>query len=185
MDGFRRITLLLPGLLLVAACGSSEPAPLKPTQPAVPDDLCASIAESARTGLTPSSSTTTTGTPTAACSLSSPGGASPVVHGVVTVTHYDDPGVAGDVFDTQCRAMNPQEYAVSQGYTAEGADKACAGKGKSTDTSTFAAVRGKDVLTVRVSSQPTGNPDAFTRGAQLLEGALGGLPGPSPTSSSS
>ena len=96
-ERMHRIVLLLPALLLVAACGSTEPAALEPTLPPVPADLCAVVPEAARTGLTPASNTDLTGNPTSACSLSSPDGAATLVRAVVTVTQYNDPSVAGDV----------------------------------------------------------------------------------------
>ena len=176
---------LLPALLLLAACGGTPPDALEPTPPPVPLDLCASLPAALTKGLQPSTSSDLEGTPTAACALTSPDGANPAVRAVVTVTQYGEQSVASGVFATQCRAIDPAQYTVSQGFTAQGAEKACAGKGSNADESTLAAVHLSDVLTVRVSSIPAGDPDALTRGKQLLEAAIAALPGASPGASPS
>ena len=171
----------LAALLLLAGCGSAEPAPLKPIDAAVPADLCAVVPAAARTGLTANATTDQTGNPTAACSLRSADGAASQVRAVITWIQLNDESSAGDVMASQCRSIDPQEYAAVPGFAPKGADKSCAGKGKSEDSTTMAAVHGRDVVTVRVSATPAGQPDATTRGTALLEGVLTSMSGATAT----
>jgi hypothetical protein len=180
----RTLAPVLAGLLLVAGCGSTEPEPLTRVEPEVPADLCSLVPEGARTGLQTSSSSDETGSPTAACSLRSADGATPAVRAVLTWTQSNDESTSDDVFQSQCRSIDPQEYAVQQGYTVQGADEACAGKGSSTDAATVTAVRGREVLTARVQSTPAGTPDALARSTEMLVGLLSSM-GPSATTSPS
>ncbi len=176
--GRRRTTwvLVVAGLAL-SGCGSAEPEPLEPVPPAVPADLCASIPEDARRDLTTSASTDESGNPTAACALrSEPGGRSDV-RAVVTWTQLNDEDSAKGVLESQCRSIDPQEFARQDPYDVEGGDQACAGKGKSGDTSTLAVLSGRDVLVVRVNIEPAGTPDALSRGTTMAEGVLSSLAG--------
>ena len=68
----------------------------------------------------------------------------------------------------------PPEYTEQAGFTAEGADEACAGSGTvdGADSATMAAVTGREVVTVRLSSQPPGKQPALGRAQQMLEGVL-------------
>jgi hypothetical protein len=139
--GSRRTTwvLVVAGLAL-SGCGTTEPEPLEPVPPAVPADLCASIPEDARRDLTTSASTDESGNPTAACALrSEPGGRSDV-RAVVTWTQLNDEDSAKSVLESQCRSIDPQEFARQDPYDVEGGDDACAGKGKSADSATLAVL---------------------------------------------
>jgi hypothetical protein len=176
--GMRRTTGLLAATgLVLSGCGSTEPEPLEPIPPAVPADLCASVPEDARRGLTTSSSTDETGNPTAACALrSGPGGQSDV-RAVLTWTQLNDEDTAQGVLESQCRAIDPQEFARRDPFQVEGGDQACAGRGKSADSATLAVLSGREVLTVRMTADPAGQPDALSRGTTLAEGVLASLAG--------
>ena len=177
-----RLGTLMVTLLLAAGCGSAaQPAPLKATKPEVPADLCATVPESTRTGLIADSDTDPTGNPTAACSLRSPTGAATEVRAVVTWLQTNDEASANDVWSSQCRAMDPLQYRVQAGFRPAGADKACAGSGKGdgADSATLAAVKGLEVITVRLSSLPPAGTPAMARAQQMLEGVLSSVAGSS------
>jgi len=173
--GRTTLGLVAAGLVLTGCGSTEEPEPLQPVPPAVPADLCASVPEDARAGLTASSSADQTGNPTAACSLRSAPGARPDVRVAVTWTQLNDEDSASGVLDSQCRSIDPQEFARQDGFQVEGGDEACAGKGKSADSATIAVLSAREVLTVRVSSDPAGRPDALTRGTAMAEGVLAQL----------
>jgi hypothetical protein len=177
----RQATLgaLLGTLLLAAGCGSTEPPPLKPMEPEVPANLCATVPAAARQGLVTSANTDATGAPTAACSLRSAGTATPQVRAVITWLQVDDDYTADDVLASQCRAIDRRQFRTPAGFEAAGADKACAGSGRidGADSATLAAVNGRQVVTVRLTSQPPGGQPALARAQQMLEGVLGELAG--------
>jgi hypothetical protein len=175
-------TGVLTGLLVLSACGGSEPEPLKPMQPEVPADLCAAVPTAAKTGLVSNSDSDTTGNPTAACSLRSPDGSKSQVRAVVTWVQLDDDVTADSVLASQCRSVDRTEFKVQTGFTAQGADKACAAAGSAagTDSSTMAAAKDRDVVTVRYTAVPPGTPAAAERAKQMLEGVLSSVAGPSP-----
>ena len=77
---------------------------------------------------------------------------------MVTWLQLDDDGGADSVLASQCRAIDKSTYTEQSGFTAEGADQACAGSGKigQADAATMAAVSGRAVVTVRWSSLPGG-----------------------------
>jgi hypothetical protein len=170
---------LLAGLAVVAGCGTTEPEPLQAIEPDIPADLCATVPAAARAGLLANSNTDQTGNPTAACSLRSPDNAGTQVQAVVTwvQTSTDETGI--DVLDSQCRAIDRTEFREQAGFQAQGADKACAASGKinGADSATLAALSGREVVTVRVSSEPPDKVTAIDRGQQMLEGVLGSLAG--------
>jgi hypothetical protein len=170
---------LLATLLLVCACGSTEPAPLKPMEPEVPADLCATVPAALRQGLISNSNTDATGNPTAACSLRSPDAADPQVRAVVTWVQTNDDTTANDVWGSQCRAIDRRAFTEKAGFQAAGADKACAASGKvdGADSATLAAVSNREIVTVRLSSLPAGKPPAIARGKAMLEGVLGSVAG--------
>ena len=174
-----RMGTVVATLFLAAACGTTEPAALKPMKPEVPADLCATVPPAARTGLIANSNTDTTGNPTAACSLRSPDGASGKVNAVVTWVQTDNDSTAVAVLDSQCRAIDRQKFREQSGFQAAGADKACGASGKvdGADSATMAATAGREVVTVRLSTQPPTNPPAMGRAQQILEGVLGSLAG--------
>jgi hypothetical protein len=169
-------TALAAATLLLSACGS-DPAPLQAAPPDVPADLCALVPQTAKVGLQTSSDTDSTGDPTAACSLRTPPGARPEVHGVVTWTKLDDDGTADDVLSSQCRSIDKATYQVQAGFTAQGADTACAGSGMvgAAGSATLAGVTGTEVVTVRWSSSPGGPAPTLVRSKQVLESVLSSL----------
>lgn len=175
----RRTTasVALAGLVLTGCGATAEPAPLERLAPPVPADLCAAVPKDARAGLTASSTADPAGNPTAACSLSSAPGARSEVRAVITWTQLNEEDTAVAVLDSQCRAMDPREYALQRGFRVEGGDKACAGRGRSADSSTIAVLAGREVLTVRTNATPAGQPDAVARGTELAEGVLASLAG--------
>ncbi len=173
--------ILLVIALLMAGCGS-EPEPLTPIDVAVPANLCALVPEAAKAGLTANANTDTTGNPTAACSLRSPDGAAAQVRAVITWTQMNDESSAGDVLASQCRSIDPAEYAVQPGFSIQGARIACAGKGNSADSATVAALSDREVITVRVGSTPAGQPDSLARATQMAEGVLASVSGSTPAS---
>ncbi len=50
---------------------------------------------------------------------------------MVTWLQLDDDGTADDVLASQCRSIDKSTYTEQAGFTAAGADKACAGSGES------------------------------------------------------
>jgi hypothetical protein len=172
------VGLVVAGLLVLSACGA-DPAPLKPMEPEVPADLCANVPSAARAGLVTNSNTDTSGNPTAACSLRSPDGSGDQVRAVVTWLQLDDDVSADDVLSSQCRAIDKSEFQEQTGFTVQGADRACAAAARaaSQDAATMAAVKDREVVTVRYTSLPPGNPRALQRAQQMLEGVLSSVAG--------
>ena len=164
-------------LLVLTGCGASEPAPLKALPPDAPADLCSTVPAATRTGLETASNTDTSGDPTAACSLRSGPNDSPQVRVVITWIQLDDDGSADSVLASQCRSIDTATYRLQSGYSAQGADKACAGSGTidGADAASIAAVAGRAVLTVRLSSKPAGTQPSLARGTQMLEGVIASL----------
>ena len=173
-----RLASVLAALLFASGCGGSEePAPLEPLEPEVPADLCATVPEDAKAGLEAASNTVTTGNPTAACSLRSPTNSKSQVRAVVTWVQLNDEVSAGEVLDSQCRAIDPKEYKEQPGFQAEGADRACAARGTGVNSATMAAVSQREVVTVRLSAEPSTSPVAFERAQEMLEGVLASMAG--------
>ena len=174
-------TLLLSCLLVATGCGSTEPEPLTAMPPAVPADLCALVPETARQGLLTNSSADESGNPTAACSLRSPDGAPTEVRAVVTWVQANDEDSADNVLDSQCRAIDRTEFREQNGFRAEGAEKACAatGSAKGRDSATLAALSGREIVTVRLTSVPSGDQASLARAQEMLEGVLSSLAGDS------
>jgi hypothetical protein len=169
-------TALAAATLLLAACGA-EPQPLKALPPDVPADLCSLVPETARAGLQTSSDSDETGNPTAACSLRTAPGARPEVRGVVTWTKLDDDSSADDVLSSQCRSIDRAAYRVQSGFTAQGADKACAGAGMvgGAGSATLAGVTRSEVVTVRWTASPGVPSPTLERSKQVLESVLSGV----------
>ncbi len=172
---------LLATLLLASACGTTEPEPLKPMEPEVPADLCATVPAPLRQGLIANSNTDSSGNPTAACSLRSPGNESPAVHAVVTWVQTNEDVSANEMWQTQCDAMDLHALTEQPGFQAAGADKACAASGTvdGADSVTVAAYSNREVVTVRLSSAPAGKPPAITQAKAMLEGVLDSVAGDS------
>jgi hypothetical protein len=172
---------LLVTLLLAAGCGTTEPAPLEAVQPEVPADLCATVPAATRQGLIANSNSDEGGNPTAACSLRSADGAATQVRAVVTWVQTNDDATAEDVLGSQCRAIDRSQFKEQNGFRAAGADKACAASGRidGADSATLAAVAGREVFTVRLSSLPPGDAPALGRATDMLEGVIGSLAGSS------
>lgn len=170
---------LLAVLLLAGGCGGSDPEPLEPMEPEVPADLCSTIPAELKTGLVSNSNTDTTGNPTAACSLRSPVTSKREVRVIVTWVQLNDEDNANTVLDSQCNAINPQEFKEQAGFQAEGADRACAAVGTlaGADSATLVAVADREVLTVRFTELPPGQTPALARGQQMLEGVLAEMAG--------
>jgi hypothetical protein len=173
--------LVLAMLLLAAGCGTTQPEPLTAMEPEVPADLCATLPAATRAGLIANSNADETGNPTAACSLRSPDNAATEVRAVVTWLQAGDEVSADGAYASQCRAIDRLRFQEIEGFRAAGADEACAATGKAAgaDSATLAAVVGREVVTVRLSSQPAGEIPAGTRGQQMLEGVLKSLSGES------
>jgi hypothetical protein len=167
------------GLLLLSGCGGEEPEALKPMKPEVPADLCSLVPEASKAGLVANANTDTDGNPTAACSLRSDVDATSEVRAVVTWVNLNDDQTADTTYQSQCRAIDRTTFQDQSGFTAQGADEACAATGKldGADSVTMAARAGKDVVTVRVSELPAGSTPALQRGQQMLEGVLSGMAG--------
>lgn len=170
--------LVVAALLVLSGCGA-DPEPLKPMQPEVPTDLCADVPSAARTGLVTNSDSDTSGNPTAACSLRSPDGSGDQVRAVVTWLQLDDDVSADDVLSSQCRSIDKTEFTEQAGFTVAGADRACAGSAKaaSQDSATMAAVKDREVVTVRLTAVPPGSPKALERATQMLAGVLSSVSG--------
>ncbi len=176
LGGFAVVVALLLG---AAACGGSEPEPLKAMPPEVPADLCTTIPEAAKVGLVSNSNSDATGDPTAACSLRSPDGSTGQVRAVVTWTQMNDDVSADSVLSSQCRAIDKTEYKELAGFQAQGADRVCAASGTvdGADSATLAAVADREVVTVRLTALPPGKSPALTRAQQMLEGVLASVAG--------
>lgn len=173
-------------LVVLAGCGSSEPAPLKALPQEVPADLCAVVPSAARGGLVTDSSLDERGTPTAACSLRSPVGSPDDVRALVTWLQSDDEYAADEVLASQCRSVDTAVFRVQTGFRAEGADKACGASGTESGagSATLAASAGRQVVTVRYTAQGQTGAAALARAQQVLEGVLSGLAGRAGTTSS-
>ena len=175
----RRAGLLVATLLLTAGCGSAEPEPVEALEPVVPADLCATVPEQLREGLIANANNSESGNPTAACSLRSPDGAATQVRAVVTWIQLNEDYSADEVLDSQCRSIDPQEFKMQDGFTAEGADRACAGSGtvNGADSATVAALTDREVITVRLDYEPKGEQSAMAVGTQMLEGVISTMAG--------
>ena len=175
----RRVGLLVATLLLTAGCGSTEPEPVEALEPVVPADLCATVPEQLREGLIFNANNSETGNPTAACSLRSPDGAATQVRAVVTWIQLNEDYSADEVLDSQCRSIDPQEFRVQDGFTVEGADRACAGSGtiEGADSATLVGLTDREVITVRLDFEPKVKQSAMTVGKQMLEGVISTMAG--------
>jgi len=169
--------IAVASLLLLAGCGSSEPEPVQALPPEAPADLCATLPAATRAGLVGSSSTDVDGTPTAACSLRSPDGATPQVTAVVTWLKSDDEDSAAQVYQSQCRSIDRTEYRAQPGFKPRGADEACAGSGtvSGADSATMTALADREIVVVRLGSKPAGKVPAMARSQAMLEGVLATL----------
>jgi hypothetical protein len=168
-------------LLLASGCGSTEPEPVEALEPVVPADLCATVPEQLREGLIANSNNSASGNPTAACSMRSPIGADTQVRAVVTWVQLNEEYSADEVLDSQCRSIDPQEFRLQDGFTAEGADRACAASGTvdGADSATLAGLTDREVITVRLDYEPKGEQSAMTVGKQMLEGVISTMAGSS------
>jgi len=173
------LAVVVATLLLTAGCGSTEPDAVQPLEPVVPADLCATVPAELREGLIANANNSETGNPTAACSMRSEDGAKTEVTAVVTWVQLNEDYSADEVLDSQCAAINPQEFKKQDGFTVEGANRACAGSGtvKGADSASMAALSDREVITVRLNYKPKGEQPALTVGKQMLEGVLGTLSG--------
>ncbi len=171
----------LAALLLTAGCGGSEPEPLQAMEPDVPADLCASIPKDLVSGLVANGNTDATANPTAACSLRSPVGAEPEVRALVTWVQVNDEDSADEVLDSQCRSMDPAQFTPVEGFSAEGAERACAANGTvdggGATSTTMAALSDREVVTVRLTELPAGKTPVEQRAQQILEGVLASMAG--------
>jgi hypothetical protein len=168
-------------LLLATGCGTTEPEPVEALDPVVPADLCATVPEQLREGLIANANNSDTGNPTAACSLRSEDGAKTQVRAVVTWVQLNEEYSADDVLDSQCDAIDPQEFRMQDGFTVEGAERACAGSGtvNGADSASMAALTDREVLTVRLDYEPKGKESAMTVGKQMMEGVISSMAGDS------
>ena len=176
---FSRVGLVVATLLLAAGCGTTEPEPVEALEPIVPADLCATVPAQLREGLIANANNSETGNPTAACSLRSPDGAATQVRAVVTWVQLNEDYSADEVLDSQCRAIDPQEFRVQDGFTAKGADRACAGSGtvNGADSATLVGLTDREVITVRLDYEPKRKQPALTVGKQMLEGVISTMAG--------
>ena len=83
------------------------------------------------------------------------------------------------MLDSQCSAIDRTEFKEQAGFTAEGAERACAAQGalEGADSVTMAAVADREVVTVRISELPPGPEPAFERAQQMLEGVISSMAG--------
>jgi len=180
---FRRggLAVVLATLLLTSGCGSSTPQAVEPLEPVVPADLCATVPAQLREGLITNANNSDTGNPTAACSMRTPDNAANKVRAVVTWVELNEDYSADEVLDSQCRAIDPQEFRMQEGFSAKGAQRACAGSGtdKGADSTSMAALTDREVITVRLDYEPKGEQPAMTAGKQMLEGVISSMAGSS------
>ena len=171
--------LVVATLLLATGCGTTEPEPVEALEPIVPADLCALVPADLREGLIFNANNSDTGNPTAACSLRSPDNAKTQVRAVVTWVQLNEEYSADEVLDSQCRSIDPQEFRMQDGFTAEGAERACAGSGtvNGADSASMAALTDREVITVRLDYEPKGKESAMTVGKQMMEGVISAMAG--------
>ena len=98
---------------------------------------------------------------------------------MITWVQLNDEVSADEVLDSQCSAIDRTEFKERAGFTAEGAERACAAQGTvdGADSVTIAAVADREVVTVRLSELPPGQEPAFERAQQMLEGVLSSMAG--------
>jgi hypothetical protein len=175
------LAVILATLLLTAGCGSSKPEPVQALEPVVPADLCSTVPAQLRDGLLTNSNNSATGNPTAACSMRSPDDAARKVRAVVTWVQLNEEYSADEVLDSQCRAIDPKEFRIQDGFSAKGASRSCAGSGtvEGADSASIAALTDREVITVRVDYEPKGKQPAMTTGKQMLEGVISSMAGSS------
>jgi hypothetical protein len=96
------------------------------------------------------------------------------VRAVITWVQLNDEYSADEVLASQCRSVDRREFRVQAGFTAVGADKACAASGEAggADSATMAAVSQLEVVTVRLTSKPRGTESTLARAKRMLEGVL-------------
>lgn len=166
--------IVVASLLLLAGCGSSDPGPVEALPPEAPADLCATLPAATRAGLVGSHSTDVEGTPTAACSLRSPDAATPQVTAVITWLKSDDEDSAEQIYRSQCRSIDRTAFREQKGFRPRGADEACAGSGTidGADSATMTALADREIVVVRLGSEPAGKVSAMARSQAMLEGVL-------------
>jgi hypothetical protein len=176
-----RLAVVVATLLLAAGCGSTKPDPVEPLEPAVPADLCSTVPAGLREGLILNANNSETGNPTAACSMRSEDDAATQVRAVVTWVQLNEEYSADEVLDSQCSSIDPKEFRMQDGFTVDGANRACAGSGTvdGADSASMAALSDREVITVRLDYEPKGKQPAMTVGKQMLEGVLSTLAGSS------
>ena len=165
--GFLRgsLAVVLATLLLAAGCGSSEPEPLKPLEPSVPADLCATVPATCVRGLIANANTPTPETRPLPARCARPDGAKNQVRAVVTWVEANDEVRRGRGPGQPVPRHRPQGVHGAGGVPREGADKACAASGtvKGADSATIAALTDREVITVRLDHEPTGKQPAIDR----------------------
>jgi len=173
------LAVVVSTLLLTAGCGSSKPQAVEPLEPAVPADLCATVPAQLREGLILNANNSESGNPTAACSMRSPDDAANKVRAVITWVQLNEDYSADEVLDSQCRSIDPQEFRMQDGFSAKGAQRACAGEGtvEGADSASIAAISDREVITVRLDYEPKGKQPAMAAGKQMLEGVINSLAG--------
>ena len=173
------LAVVLATLLLTAGCGSSEPQAVQPLEPVVPADLCATVPAQLREGLIMNANNSDSGNPTAACSMRTPDDAKNKVRAVVTWVQLNEEYSADEVLDSQCRSIDPAEFRMQDGFSAQGAERACAGSGtvQGADSASIAALTDREVITVRLDYEPRGKQPAMTAGKQMLEGVISSMAG--------
>jgi hypothetical protein len=178
---FRRggLAVVLATLLLTSGCGSSEPQAVQPLEPVVPADLCATVPAQLREGLIMNANSSESGNPTAACSMRTPDNAKNKVRAVITWVELNEEYSADEVLDSQCRSIDPQEFRMQDGFSAKGAQRACAGNGtvKGADSASVAALTDREVITVRLDYEPEGEQPAMTAAKEMLEGVISSMAG--------
>ena len=178
---FRRggLAVVLATLLLTSGCGSSEPQAVERLEPVVPADLCATVPAQLREGLIMNANNSDSGNPTAACSMRTPDNAKNKVRVVVTWVELNEEYSADEVLDSQCRSIDPQEFRMQDGFSAKGAQRACAGSGtvEGADSASIAALTDREVITVRLDYEPKGKQPAMTAAKQMLEGVISSMAG--------
>jgi len=163
------LAVVVATLLLTAGCGGDpQPDAVQPLEPVVPADLCATVPAELREGLIMNANNSATGNPTAACSMRSEDDAKSKVRAVVTWVQLNEEYSADEVLDSQCRAIDPQEFRIQDGFSVKGADSA-----------SMAALSDREVITVRLDYEPKGDQSAMAAGKQMLEGVLETLSGKS------
>ena len=175
------LAVVVATLLLTSGCGEQRATRRSsPLEPDVPADLCATVPAQLREGLIANANNSDHRQPDR-CLLAA-----------LSRRRQDQGARRGHLGPAQRRRAPPtrsstasaapstaQSTSMQAGFSAEGAERACAGSGtvEGADSATMAALTDREVITVRLDDEPAGKQPAMPRGKQMLEGVLASMAG--------